>query len=217
MYPIKASALESEYPNTYRYLSSMRDVLKSRNGFAGWEKNIHKEYFYTLQRIGPYTFSPYKVCWSYISNDFTIAVIGPDARHRPVFPNDKVVFIPFAGPDEAFFAAGILSSAPIRMGVVSSASSRQISANVIQHFAVPEYDASHPLHVRIAEACRDGHRAMTDNNIELAIDCYEEINEAVASLYHLSDADLEEFRAGLLAKLGFYPFKARRDAAFDDD
>ena len=71
MYPIEEPELKSAYPNAYSYLSSMRSVLTERQGFAGWEENYFRNVLYS-QRIGEYTFAPYKVCWKYIASEFTV-------------------------------------------------------------------------------------------------------------------------------------------------
>lgn len=213
MYPIPEKTLCAEYPNAYKYLSERKDVLADRNGFAGWEKKIHKDFYYTLQRIGAYTFAPYKVCWSYIASDFIIAVAGPDERGMPLFPNDKVVFIPFDEPEPAYFVAGILSSSPFRSAVVSSISARQISANVIKHYNIPEYDPKDKLHRSISHACKDGHSAMANNDLDLAIACFENIDLLSAQLFGLSKKQISAFREMLQRKLGYFPFKTIRHSS----
>lgn len=213
LYPLGESVMINSYPMAYFYLKSMKNLLTSRKGFAGWEKKIHQDYFYTLQRIGDYTFAPFKVCWSYISEDFVVSVIGMDERGKPIFPNDKVVFIPFEDPEEAYFTAGVLSSAPIRLSVVSSISSRQVSTSVIRHLMVPKFDRHNTAHLQIAAACRDGHCAMASGLPSSALSYYEVINELTALIFGLSPAEMEEFRKGLLHTLGFYPFRIKKNRA----
>jgi hypothetical protein len=169
MYPIPQATLESDFPKAFRYLSSMAEPLRARNGFAGWEKRIHKQHFYTLQRIGPYTFSPYKVCWRYIANEFTVCVLESDADGKTIVPNDKVMFIPMDNACEAYFVAGFLSSTLLRGYVASVMEKRQISAGVIRSIAIPKYDPDCESHRVIQDCCRRGH-AMLEKDTRADVD-----------------------------------------------
>lgn len=157
MKPICEETIRNEYPRTHRYLCSMKQPLLSRKGFAGWEKKLHAEYFYTLQRIGPYTFSPYKVCWRYIANEFVVCVLEHDDAGKVVVPNDKVMFIPIDHPGEAYFVAGFLSSTPVRTFVDCVSEKRQISTGVIKSLAIPTYNPDCHIQQQISDACRTGH------------------------------------------------------------
>jgi len=207
MYPFSEIIMQETFPDAFSYISSFKDVLRDRNGFAGWEKKIHRDNYYTLQRIGEYTFAPFKVCWSYISEDFVISVIGNDERGKPVLPNDKVVFIGYNDEDEAYFTAGVLSSSPIRLSVISSTSARQVSTNVIKHLNIPAYDKGDVIHCKIAHLCKLGHKWMKSGEFENARIGYEEINDLVSAIYDLSNADMAAIKAELRKSLGYYPFK----------
>jgi hypothetical protein len=162
MYPIPEDRLASEFPKAYQYLCRMRAVLQARNGFAGWEKKFQQSYFYTLQRVGPYTFAPYKVCWRYIASGFTICVLENDRDGKTIVPNDKVMFIPMDDPDEAYFVAGFLSSELVRKYVGCVAEKRQISTRVIKSLAIPAYDPTHPSHQVVRDCCWRGHMLLRE-------------------------------------------------------
>lgn len=166
MYPLEERLLESDYPYAYAYLISMQKALIERQGFAGWEKELLKKCFYTLQRIGEYTFSPYKVCWKYIASEFTVCVVDGDAYSKPILPNDKVMFIPFESPQAAYFLGGILSSTLIRNYINSSANKRQISTNIIKSLSLPQFDGNNALHSEISSICLNGHLATANNDAE---------------------------------------------------
>lgn len=159
MYPLDGDILSAQYPHAYAYLTNMREILDDRQGFAGWEKSLLQRNFYTLQRIGEYTFAPYKVCWKYIASEFTVCVVGISDSGKPIFPNDKVMFLPFRDERAAYFLAGVLSSSRVKAYVNASTTKRQISAGVIRSLALPEFDPSQDLHVQISATCRDGHQA----------------------------------------------------------
>jgi hypothetical protein len=185
MYPLEEPLLKSIYPLAYEYLLSMRDVLSERQGFAGWEKEVLKKYFYTLQRIGEYTFSRYKVCWKYIASEFTVCVVNGDDYAKPILPNDKVMFIPFESSQAAYFLCGMLSSTPIRNYINSSASKRQISTNVIRSLALPQFDETKALHLEISSTCMRGHSATSDNDAETLNMLRKQLDIQVGSLFGL--------------------------------
>jgi len=212
MYPILEPELKKHYPKAYEYLTSLKQLLKTRNGFAGWEKNIHKEHFYTLQRLGDYSFAPYKVCWKYIAGDFIISVVGPDASGRPRLPNDKVVFIPFEQEDAAYFCAALLSSSPIRYSVVSSMSARQISASIIKQYKIPQFSRISKLHREIAKCCLSGHKFIRLGQSEEAIVQHRMMDTFVGKLYDFDPTQMDHFISALTGKLRYFPFSTSVEA-----
>lgn len=208
--PVPEEAMRTNFPKCFRYLRSMRTLLDQRRGFSGWEKKAQKENFYAIQRIGAYSFSPYKVCWSYISDDFVVGVCGSGEAGKPILPNDKVVFLPAATRTEAYFLAGILSFNVIRASVISSVSGRQISGNVIRAYALPSYDPGEERHSEIAAICEKGHQAMAAQDLAGAVALYELLNRACAELFGLPVGAIEMAAQRISAKLGFYPFKPVR-------
>ena len=183
MYPIIESVMEQNYPMAWDYLLESADILKSRKGFAGWEKKILQEFFYTLQRIGDYTFSSYKVCWKYVSSELTICVIGADPAEKNIIPNDKVMFIPFEDECEAYFVGGILSSSLIRRYVHSCMSSRQISTNIIKHIFLPEFDPTDENHKMISHLCKQGHKLSKEKRFTDVNSVRQHLDRMVGSLY----------------------------------
>ena len=121
-------------PDGMLYLARFRDLLETRKGFAGWERAIQERYFYALLRVGPYTFSRYKVAWRYIARSFITAVIAPMqdpylGETLPL-PNEKVVYVGTDCREEAYYLCGILSSAPVRCCVTCYMNPTSISAHV---------------------------------------------------------------------------------------
>lgn len=188
MYPMQEADLSEKFPLAWKYLDESADILRSRKGFAGWEKKIHQEFFYTLQRIGEYTFSPYKVCWKYVCSEFTVCVLGGEEGEQKLIPNDKVMFIPFKTEAEAFYVGGILSSSIVRQYVKSCMSARQISTGIIRSVNIPDFDSANGKQLQISELCSQGHQlAKLDNFSEL-----EEVRKKL-------DAEVEAFYRSLLS------------------
>lgn len=160
MKPVSPNDLEQIAPKTYSYLSNLRDVLEARQGFTGFDRESFAGGFYTLLRIGSYTFKPFKVVWRYISKTFKCCVVGPacfGGRALPVLPQEKLMLIGFDEPLEAYYVCGMLSSSPIRNAIESRMVGTQISASVIEHIGMSKFDANNPRHLAIAEACRRRH------------------------------------------------------------
>jgi hypothetical protein len=180
MKPVGPKELERIARKTYSYFLNLRDVLEARQGFAGFDRDSFAAGFYTLLRIGDYTFKPFKVVWRYISKTFKCCVVEPawlGGRLVPVLPQEKLMLIGFNEPLEAYYVCGMLSSTPIRSAIESRMVGTQISASVIEHIGIPKFDANNARHIAIADACRRGHKTKLNVNTELDF-----IDEQVSAL-----------------------------------
>ncbi len=186
MWPVEEELLQSRAPLTYRYLLSFRKDLDARRGFSGWEKELQAQRFYSLLRVGEYTFAPYKVAWRYIARSFITAVItsarDPYLGEKLYLPNEKVVSVGLSDGDEAYYLCGILSSTPVGYCVGCYMNPTSISAHVLDKLRIPDYCSDDPLHRQISDLCRRGHQ--TDNPagrkaIQAALD------QAVGRLYRI--------------------------------
>ena len=202
MHAIPPAELSANCPHAEHYLEEMRPILDRRKGFSGWEHELREEAFYTILRIGEYTFEPFKVAWKYMASDFVVSVIGPTDCGRPRLPNDKIMYIGIGSEAEAYYLCGVLSSDPIRWKVISSSTSTQISASIIEPIGIPRYDCDDPAHGEISDACHKGHLAMTENAREEARSCLERINAHVAQLFELDGESMGAFAAALSSKFG---------------
>ncbi|MGD8862775.1 MAG: hypothetical protein PVI30_22375 [Myxococcales bacterium] len=194
MRAIAPEVLRSRFPHAWSYLSGMRAVLDARRGFTAWERSFRDEAFYAIQRIGDYTFSPYKVVWRYIASDFIVAVAGPGDDGKPLLPNDKVIFVGFDDPAEAHYLCGLLSSDPIRWKVIAFVSSTQISASAIASLRIPTFDGSDRRHLRIAEHSRAGHAAVAAGDFGSARRHLEAVNDCAGGVLGIDGAAMAAFR-----------------------
>ena len=200
IYPLAEADLRQDLPLTYAYLTRFRDILEARKGFAGWERAIQEHYFYALLRVGPYTFSRYKVAWRYIARSFITAVIAPmqDLYLGEVLPlpNEKVIYVGTNCREEAYYLCGILSSAPVRCCVTCYMNPTSISAHVLDKLYIPAFDPTNSRHLSIAALCEEGHQT-SDPRCQDAVQ--QQLDRAVADLYSLTAADLDAVRAMLEA------------------
>jgi len=206
MHALSPEYIQGTYPLVWHYLQRMRPVLEARKGFAGWEKQFLDEAFYAIQRVGEYTFAPYKVAWRYIALDFIVAVVGPDVAGRPRLCNDKVMFVPVSSPEEAYYLCGVLSSSPVRWTVISTVKNTQISTSAITGIRVPRFEAGNALHSDISAACRAGHEDVAAGRLQSAQEKLSVVSTLTGRLFGYNDRDLRCFEAELLQRYGSVSF-----------
>ncbi|MCM1102258.1 MAG: SAM-dependent methyltransferase [Clostridium sp.] len=161
MRPVAGEELRRTCPLTYDYLSRFRGELDARKGFAGWEKEIQRQEFHAVLRVGEYTFSRYKVIWKYIATEFVCAVIGetddPYLGRKICLPNEKIMYVSTDDETEAYYLCGMLSSPLIANCVKSYMNPTGISVHVLDKLNIPAFDAEDERHRAIAAICKEGH------------------------------------------------------------
>lgn len=192
MKPIEEDIMKSEYPLTYKYLLGFKQFLDERNGFAGWEKELQKQYFYSILRIGDYTFSKYKVGWKYIATEFISCVIENTndkfLGEKAYLLNEKVMYVSLEDETEAYYLCGILSSIQVATVIKSYMNPTSISAHVLEKVYIPTFDKTNDLHCKISEVCKNGHSAADKKTYK------DELNRLVNKLYGLSDEVLQKLK-----------------------
>lgn len=173
MYPVANEFLE-KYPKTKNYFEVFKNELENRKGFTSFDKHIHLKYYYALQRIGEYTFAPYKVAWRFISKNFTPAVIeytnDKYLGNKNIIGNEKIIFVGLDNKDEAYYLCGILSSTPYRETIESYMVGTQITPSIIKRLNIPSYDSNNNVHKSISEQCLLGHSSNEKDKYLNAID-----------------------------------------------
>lgn len=181
MWPVSQNELSIEVPETFEYLKMFKEDLDGRKGFAGWEKEIQKQEFQAILRVGEYTFSKYKVIWKYIASEFVCAVISSvEDEHlgnKMILPNEKIMYVSTDDEDEAYYLCGILSSTLVANCVKSYMNPTSISAHVLDKLNIPKFDCQNENHLAIARICKAGHG---QPNIDMYI---KEIDSIVTQIY----------------------------------
>lgn len=161
MWPVALTVLQEEVPDTFEYLKYFKEDLNGRKGFAGWEKEIQKQQFQAILRIGEYTFSKYKVIWKYIASEFVCAVISSVddeyLGHKMILPNEKIMYVSFDDEDEAYYLCGVLSSTLVANCVKGYMNPTSISAHVLDKLYIPNFDRNNNDHIAISRECKEGH------------------------------------------------------------
>jgi len=181
-------------PRTLAYLQGFSNVLSERKGFAGWERARLDEAFYAIQRIGSYSFAPFKVSWKYISSTFVVAVVTEvETDYRGAIPplvNDKVMSIGLWDEEEAFFVGALLSAFPFRRFVESHMVSTQISPSVVKNLRLPKFDPANGIHEELSIRCKEGHDFVARSDAESAQKCLNEVNALTFEMLEISDVPL---------------------------
>ena len=181
MWPVTQDVMKEEAPKTFEYLSYFKEDLDGRKGFAGWEKEIQKQEFHAVLRVGEYTFSKYKVVWKYIASEFICAVVGSvDDQYlgsKMLIPNEKIMYVSTDDENEAYYLCGVLSSTMVANCVKGYMNPTSISAHVLDKLNIPQFDSGNIKHMEIARICKAGH---TEKSIKKYINA---LDGVVAELY----------------------------------
>ena len=165
MYPIDKNVL-ANYPLTNNYFTLFKKELEERKGFTSMDESIHEQFFYTLQRIGVYTFARYKVCWRYISKCFTPAVVEYSKDkylgEKNIIGNEKIISIAFDDRDEAYYVCAVISSTPYRKTIENYMVGTQITPSIIGRLNIPIFNRHDEQHIELSRICKEGH--FTDEN-----------------------------------------------------
>lgn len=189
---------ESLFPKAHKYLSEFRSHLKKRSLI----KKLKWDWC-ALGKIGPYTFSPFKVVWGEVGNDLAAAVISTaKTRHldrKCVIPDHTVIMVPCKEEDEAHFLAAQLNSVPARL-VIRGYIVLHPSPHVLEQVRLVQFDRKNNLHVRLASLGREAHDvAMNDEpkSAEKLRGIEQNVDELSSQLWGLSLHELEQMRSAI--------------------
>jgi hypothetical protein len=185
MLPIPECDFSESCGRAYDYLKSHKGLLLSRGGLTKLDQRSLETGFYTLRRIGDYTFSDYKVCWKYISKEFVCAVVEPLAllgdTKKPIVVQEKLVSIACDTSQEAYYVCGYLSSDIVKRAIESRMVSTQISAGIIKDIYIPRLDETSDDHFKISALCKKGHERLAGQEGQIN-DLQKEISLVVEKL-----------------------------------
>ncbi|WP_448532441.1 hypothetical protein [Pseudothermotoga sp.] len=203
MRPIQMASMQKHYPNTYAYLKRFEAVLNQRKGFTGWERQFQQEAFYAIQRVGTYTFAPWKVVWTRVANDIAAAVVGHANvadKDKPVVPIETATLVDFTDFTEAHYFCAVVNSCPWRLVIVSTVvhgTGGFGSPNVLDKARIPSFDRKNPVHLRLAELSKQAHEAAKVGDETRLREIEAEIDRQAAKLWGLSDDELREIQQSL--------------------
>jgi hypothetical protein len=201
---IAQATLRDLYPRTYAYLQRFERVLRERAAFKRYfahqleTKNGEEAPYYSMFDVGEYTFSPYKVVWPWIAARIRAAVIST-AGEKLVLPENNVTFCAFSSRKEAHFFCGALNSTPASFAIRSiyAAGGGGIARpGVLRYVHIPSFDPDDPKHQLLSRLSERAHAAEAKSDGATILDLERQIDEVGASLWGLSEAEVEEMGRG---------------------
>jgi SAM-dependent methyltransferase len=195
MHPIPLSLMQESYPRTFGYLLRFKEALDQRRGFTGWERQFQREAFYAIQRIGTYTFAPWKVVWREVAHTLDAAV-APPFDDKPTVPDHTLILIDCASNEEAHYLCAALNSSPVRLGVQAYIVLHP-DPHILEHIRIPRFDLKNPVHFRLAELSMLAHEAAKVGDEMRLREIEAEIDRWAAKLWGLSDDELREIQQSL--------------------
>jgi len=194
------SKMRIEWPNLYGYLKRFERVLKNRSGLKRYF-NQKKDPFYSIYNVALYTFAPYKVTWKALARQTAVTVVSTLEDEwfdepKVIIPEHNTIFIPTQLEQEAHYLCAVLNSA-ISSSVVQSHSSLFYSASILEHIAIPQFDAENPIHTRLAALSQQAHRLAAAGDEAGLAEVEAQVDEAAAELWGLTDRELREIRRSL--------------------
>lgn len=198
--PMDYETFKTEFSRAHSYLLPFRPMLQERARVKklklGW---------YSLGEVGPYTFSSYKLVWREQAADFTAAVVGSAEWHgttKVILPDHKLMLISCPTENEAHYLCGVLNSSLVRLIVKGYVVETSTSVHVMEHIAVPQYEASNPSHRRLAVLSKSAHAtavlAKTQGSARAKLAGIEtELDEIVAETWDISRHELQQVAKAL--------------------
>jgi hypothetical protein len=184
--------MKRSFPKTFSYLFQYRGLLLSRKEYKRWGGAGP---FYELYRVGPYTFSSYKVVFKDLTEFFQCAVTGAGDDGRVVIPDYTLRMLAFEDGDEAFFVAGLLNSAPCVLALHATSvgvQTQRYHASDLEKIAIPSYRSTNRLHKKLVSASRKCHKA-AEAGVPRDLEQMEDIiNTLAAELWEISGVELRE-------------------------
>jgi len=198
MRPIQMASMQKHYPNTYAYLKRFEAVLNQRKGFTGWERQFQQEAFYAIQRVGTYTFAPWKVVWTRLAR-IEAAVVGLH-EGKPIVPQETVTLVECSSANEAHYICALVNSSPFQFAAISysqEGGKSMGSMHILEHIRIPRFDPKNPVHCRLAELSMQAHEAAKIGDEMRLREIEAEIDLWAAKLWNLTDDELRDIQQSL--------------------
>jgi len=193
--------LKTELPHTYAYLKQFESILRERSGFVKYFDTT-KDAFYSMYNISKETFAPFKVIWRTMGNSIDATVLEPieDKRigRKSLIHKNTVISVSLTNKNEAHYLCAVLNSAIVNF-VAKSYSVKGGksfgSTNLLDFIAIPRYDPSSALHMKLAELSQQAHAITAEGKDVSTIDA--DVDRSASELWGISTKELEEIKKAL--------------------
>jgi SAM-dependent methyltransferase len=189
------SKLQAKLPKTAAYLQQFESALRKRSGYKQYFKPGLDPY-YSVYNVGPYTFSPFKVCWMRISDALHSAVVEGER----IVPDNSVVFVSLESREEAHYVCAFLNSSIAEFLIRSFSipgNGTWASPHILTKIRIPKFDAKNKLHVQLAENSVACHAAAPSASETDLARLETAVNETAAAIWEISATELRDIESSL--------------------
>jgi hypothetical protein len=187
--------LQVKLPKTAAYLQQFESALRKRSGYKQYFKPGLDPY-YSVYNVGPYTFSPVKVCWMRISDALHAAVVEGER----VVPDNSVVFVSLESREEAHYVCALLNSSIAEFLIRSFSvpgNGTWASPHILTKIRIPKFDAKNKQHVRLSENSVACHAAAPSASETDIAQLETTVNETAAAIWDISAIELRAIESSL--------------------
>jgi SAM-dependent methyltransferase len=150
--------MQKEYKLTYDYLNEFKELLLERKGY---KKFLSRQSFYAIYDVGPYTISPYKVGWKYLSKNLNAAVIYNNDQ-KIIIPDLNVITISADSLEEAYYLSALLNSSIIQIIIRTYGECLRITPGIMKQLPIPRYNEDD--HKSLVELGKQSHDNFKDKD-----------------------------------------------------
>lgn len=203
MNAISEELMKTKFPKTFMYLKRFESPLNSRKGFSGWEKNFQKNAFYAIQRIGDYTFAPFKVVWTRFAKIEAAVISKKDGK--PIIPQETVTLVALESKNEAHYLAGMVNSTPFQYAAISysqEGGKSMGSPHVLENICIPKFDSKNKLCLKIAELSEEAHCILKGNDADKIANIESELDDYAAQIWGLTKEESSDIKGSLKELMG---------------
>lgn len=158
---IPESELKVNYTKTYEWLIKWKKLLletRERNG-KFYDSKIDP--FYSLDNVGLYTFSPFKVVWREQNKEMVSCVVSVKMDrpliHKIIIPDSKVLFCPLSNVDEAHYLCAILNSKPVKEIIEGYTIELQRGIDILNYIKIPRFNPNIEEAINLSKLSKMAH------------------------------------------------------------
>jgi nitrate reductase NapAB chaperone NapD len=206
--PLREDEMKLKFPKTYTFFLNFRQKLRERSIHKLWGK---KNPFYAAYNTGDYTFNEFKVAYKDISGkisakgEFGGAAVITSFKDKYlddklVIPDNTLMFINCRNIDEAHYLASILNSLLVRF-IATSSTILHLRGHIMKYIGIEQFAPNKTTHQLLSSLSKNAHelckKYYEDNDLTAQNELNKvegEIDKAVATIYDISDEELEEIK-----------------------
>ncbi len=186
--------MRTSFPKTYAFLRQFEEQLRNRSGFKQFF-DPQTAPFYSVYNVGPYTFSPYKVCWREVAPDISAAVCSSEGDKIVTFDH-TLVGVSCDSEKEAHFICSLLNSVPASF-VVRSYVTLHPSPAILKYLCIARFDPKSETHIALVANSRGLHKATGTGDFAKVESLEAENLELAAEYWGLAKSEVADIKASL--------------------